>query len=638
MKCFRAMKKCLLLFSVLMLTGLTAFAFEYTHAENTLEYTILTDSTVSVKKSTTTLSGTLVIPAQVVDPGTGKTYSVTHVAAEGFRYVESINSYTSIVFPEGLQEIGGKAFVHCTNIVSEVTLPSTLTKIGSRAFYNCQNIVNLIITSPNPPELITSYNGVNDDDWFATVDKITIPAKQGVRYRHSGSGNWASMDIDKNAPFVDPSESLVDNLYYRIEDNTAILSGAAYMNTFILNIPANININSVNYPVKEIADSAFLGNDNLLSLNIPEGITRIGEKGFCKARGLNGIVTLPQSLNRIDYRAFYVSKNIEKFIIKSPSITIEKQVFDGTGESPLYVHCDYYNDYMSNWGEWTSRIRNACLHIYHNGTTIPSSDNGVYATEETIVSEIIYKRIFTPNKWETLYLPFEVSSVTVTEDGVEYLINPWDVNSGGNFYLAEEDGTQNGILYFTTTTSLNSATPYIIQFPDEYYRDKVVTFYGPASWMELEHATFTPTVATTDMQFVGNTTYQNQMIEDDIYLLRATDDFMLQKETTSTLYPFECYVTLPESQINKLQVRLRGSGNGVSTSIDQTPFADSNIFYTIDGTNLTISTQGQSIEIYAINGSLVFSIDQSTDDVVSLDLEKGCYILYSNGNSQKIVL
>ena len=631
------MKKAWLI--ALLLAAFTpVFAFEYTWEGNTLEYTILTENTVSVQKGTTKLKGVVTVPAQVVDPNTGKTYDVTHIADEGFRYNATINGYTSIVLPEGLLEIGGKAFVHCTNIVGEVTLPSTLTTIGSRAFYNCQNITNLVITSPNPPVLLTQYSGVADDDWFMTVGQITIPAKQGVRYRHSASGQWAGAVIprpDNNAPVVDPAESLVDDMYYRLEGGNAIVSGTTYQTNFALNIPANISVEGVKYPVKEIADSAFLNNGYLSSLQFPEGITHIGEKSFCKAANLIGDVIIPYSLEKIDYRAFFYSSKIENFIIKSPNITIEKEVFYGT-TTPLYVHCDYYDDYISNWTEWTDSIKDACLTIYHDGT--PNEGDGVYEATIDQVASITYKRTFTPGKWETLYLPFPVEKVTV-QDGGEWEIHPWKEQGGGAYYLATPVGITNGEITFDMVSALNEATPYIIQFPgqyEEYYKGREITFHGPSDWYELGHTSFAPLTPTSQMQMGYNNTLQNQTISDEVYVLRATDDFILQHSAT-TLHPFECYVMPPQvsgaALAPRMSVRLRGK-NDVTTSISST---QTNQFsYTKDGNVLTVYSCGQPLQIYSISGELLYDVENQESAQFSLD--KGCYIIYSNGNSQKVIL
>ena len=638
------MKK-ILLIALLLAAIAPAFAFEYTYEGNTLEYTILTGNTVSVQKGTAKLKGTVKIPAQVIDPNTSTVYNVTSVADEGFRHDEA-DRYTSVELPEGLQEIGGKAFVHCTNITGELTLPSTLKQIGSRAFYNCQNISNLIITSPNPPALVTRYAGENAIDWFYTIGQITIPAKQGVKYRHSASGQWAASVIartDKNAPVIDPAESLVENIYYRLEAEKAIVSGVSYTNNFALNIPTNVNVEGVNYPVKAIADSAFLNNELLSSLQIPEGITHIGEKSFCKVGNLTGDVILPQSLEKIDYRAFFSSNKINNFAIKAPNVRVEKEVFQHT-TFPLYVHADDYDYYMANWTEWTSRIKD-CLTIYHNGTHNPG--DGVYeANNVGIVPSITYKRTFTAGTWETLYLPFPVEKVTIEDDDEPngyWSPNPWNITDGGDYYLATPASTTaaNGELLFDMTTDLKEGTPYIIQFPGQYagyYNGREVTFHGPSDWYELGNTSFAPVTPTSQMKMAGNTTLQKQTISDEVYVLRATDDFMLQHSAT-TLHPFECYV-MPQqtngvARAPKMTVRLRGK-NDVTTSISSANAANP-INYVIDGNNLTVYANGQSVQIYSINGILLHSISVG-EDMAQVLLDKGCYIIYSNGNSQKVIL
>ncbi|MCR5123948.1 MAG: leucine-rich repeat domain-containing protein [Treponema sp.] len=55
-------------------------------------------------------------------------------------------SVTSVVIPEGVTEIGWKAFKECTSLAS-VEIPSSVTKIGSRAFYGCESLASVEIPS-----------------------------------------------------------------------------------------------------------------------------------------------------------------------------------------------------------------------------------------------------------------------------------------------------------------------------------------------------------------------------------------------------------------------------------------------------------------------------------------------------------
>ena len=206
------------------------------------------------------------------------------------------------------------------------------------------------------------------------------------------------------------------------------------------------------------------------------------------------------------------------------------------------------------------------LTIYHDGTKNPG--DGVYEYSEDYVGTIFYKRIFTPGTWETLYLPFEVEKVTIEDDG-EWALDPWD-GSTGHYYLAAPNEVKNGVLYFDFTTTLSANTPYIIQFPDKngYYDDKVITFHGAHKWNELSKS-FDLLTPNRDMQMGGNKTLQKQELSENVYVLRATNDFILQRNPT-TLHPFECYV-LPQqgaAMQSRMKVRLRGQDDDVTTELD----------------------------------------------------------------------
>ena len=632
----KGMKKAWLI-ALLLAVFTPIFAFEYTYEGNTLEYSILTENTVSVQKGTKKLEGVVTVPAQVKDPNTGKIYDVTHIADEGFRYNATINVYTSIVLPEGLQVIGYKAFAQCINLLGELRLPSTVTMIKSRAFYNCGNVTNIVITSKNPPTLSTELDG--NRDWFYNVDKITVPAEQGVLYRHGRtSENWGTY-VAKSIPILEPTEALVGDVYYRLDSGGAVLTGGMNFSNKILDIPSQIHFEGKDYSVKGIADSAFMDNVDIISLSLPEGLERIGKKAFARSNKIAGTVIFPSSLNRIDGHAFYHSTSISTFISKSlnaPELE-NTAAFEGN-TAPIYVSCEALDNYKTanKWSNLSSRIKDACLTIYHDGT--PKEGDGVYEATIDQVASITYKRVFTPGKWETLYLPFPVEKVTV-QDGGEWEIHPWKEQGGGAYYLATPVGITNGEITFDMVSALNEATPYIIQFPgqyEEYYKGREITFHGPSDWYELGHTSFAPLTPTSQMQMGYNNTLQNQTISDEVYVLRATADFILQHSAT-TLHPFECYVMPPQvsgaALAPRMSVRLRGK-NDVTTSISSTQ--TNQLCYTKDGNVLTVYSCGQPLQIYSISGELLYDVENQESAQFSLD--KGCYIIYSNGNSQKVIL
>lgn len=241
----------------------------------------------------------------------------------------------------------------------------------------------------------------------------------------------------------------------------------------------------------------------------------------------------------------------------------------GTQSADLLTYEDVCYGWENNAAKLINCADDASSTIYHYGTA--NQGDGVYEIEDEYVGSLIYKRIFTPGKWETLYLPFEVEKVTVEDDG-EYKLSPWQLSNGGNYYLAEPVGVQNGELYFDFTTTLEANKPYIIQFPEKngYYNDRVVTFHGTRKWNELS-TSFEPLKLTTQMAIQGNNTLLRQTLQENVYVLRATNDFVLQRSAT-TLQPFECYV-LPQqataaSAAPRMRVRLRGQDDDVTTELD----------------------------------------------------------------------
>ena len=241
----------------------------------------------------------------------------------------------------------------------------------------------------------------------------------------------------------------------------------------------------------------------------------------------------------------------------------------GTQSADLLTYEDVCYGWENNAARLINCAENASTTIYHYGTD--SQEDGVYEIEDEYVGTLIYKRVFTPGKWETLYLPFEVEKVTVEDDG-EYKLSPWQVSNGGNYYLAEPVGVQNDELYFDFTTTLEANQPYIIQFPDKdgYYDNRIVTFHGTRKWNELS-TTFEPLKPTTQMKIQGNNTLLKQTLQDYVYVLRATSDFVLQRSAT-TLQPFECYVLPQQTTIanpaSRMRVRLRGQDDDITTSLD----------------------------------------------------------------------
>ena len=529
---------------------------------------------------------------------------------------------TSVTLPEQLKHIGNRAFAQDTKIAGNIVVPEGVNYIEERAFFNLTGVSQFQVLATTPPTLEST-------NVFTNVNApIVILCGYGLVYRKANI--WKDLNLST-------CEVLIDNLYYRpVGDNEAHIIGYDNKPTGTLTIPGSVVIGSKTRTVTTLADSLFFDCKEISSVIFNEGLESIGERAFVRC-GLTGTIVLPSTLTTIGERAFSYCDNVEKYILQAMTPpALANDVFTGSNSKALfYISCEAMDDYKvaTNWSSLKDRFRDACLNIYHYNTALGA--NGVHTTEDTLVASIYYRRQFTPYRWETLYLPFEVDRVTVLEDGLEYDLTAWDIVYGGHYFLAKPDGMLNKEILFGFTDELESHTPYIIQFSDAYYTDKLITFYGKESWHKLS-SSFEVLSSSSWMQIAGNTTMQDQLLEKPVYMLRSGLDFILQK-TTTTLHPFECYVmpyATPSGTPARMNVRFRGD---VPTTVESVKGNESHLTYSVDGYTLTVYPQGQAFSIYSLNGALIYSCEAGKE-AVDCELNSGCYLLHAGTEAHKIML
>ena len=553
--------------------------------------------------------------------------SVTEIGSYAFG---DCNSLTSIIIPNSVRLIGGCAFYSCKNLTS-ITIPNSVTNIAYGAFMDCSELNTIHIESTTPPTLVTGA--------FTSSPTCYIPCGTLAAYQAS---DWASQVSEFVEEGCAPVQQCGDNLFWEYEDGVLTITGSGDMYDYAADtdVPwydVRGNIKTVSLPdaMTKIGDYAFYSCTALTSITLPEQLQHIGNRAFAHCTKITSDIIIPDGVADIADRAFYNCKKVNRFtLLPLTSPTLGEKVFESTS-ALFYISCEAMEDYnvATNWSSLKSRFRDACLNIYHYNTALGA--NGVHATEDTLVASIYYRRKFTTSRWETLYLPFEVDRVTVLEEGVEYDLKAWSIFGGGHYYLAKPYGIENKEVVFGFTTELKPNTPYIIQFKDEYYRDKMITFYGSQSWNHLS-TSFEALTSSFDMQMAGNTTLQDQTLDQPVYMLRGTSNFILQNATT-TLHPFECYVmpyATPSGTPARMNVRFRGD---VPTAVESVKGNESHLTYTVDGYTLTVYPQGQAFSIYSLNGALIYSCEAGKE-AVDCELNSGCYLLHAGTEAHKIML
>ena len=325
---------------------------------------------------------------------------------------------------------------------------------------------------------------------------------------------------------------------------------------------------------------------------------------------------------------------------------------------------DSYDIYNINEGDnqaWTSVTddpEDAAYELYNyklnpehvTGDDKPALIPGTQRTAGgTVVQPVYYRRKFDPGKWHSIILPFEVDSVVVIDEGKPFKIYPKTTTHEGYYWLRKYDnGTAaNETAFKGHWTDLAGAlgkvvpqknVPYIIYFPKgDYYEDRYVENRSKLYQTFDSKDSFTaPTNVTTPGTFElhGNTTLFRQSVGksyylNDFYSSYDADEYPEQQyfvqEDTHTLLPFECFI-ISDSE-TMARVKIIGRRSNTPTSIDQVLQNDLSL---------------DCITIYSVTGQLIVSYHNMSVNEVMIEAENilhsGCYLLRSNGNTQKIIV
>ncbi len=659
-------------------------------SDNKLRYRVIDNSKKEVSVCgylSNTIDGELAIPAsaKIAD----RTYSVVEVDSSVFN-TKSVR-ITSLVLPETMRKLNHAAFRRCHSLRS-VTLNEGLEYIGNRAFCKDSLLTNITIPSTvtfmggycigDCPklewvEMLPSAPPATDAEGplagMPKADKcdIIVPCGLGFTggYTEIAPWNWhrikdACLFTKGGFQFSRPSE----------KDTEVTLVQLMNPVNGTMTIPSNVQLGKYQLIVTEIADwacpkyrggngvtaieipgtvrsigsNAFRDYPNLTSVRLSEGLKVIGNRAFCKDSALTKVV-IPSTVDSIGGWAFGDCPKLSA--IYAMGTTPPRREASGdtnpfvnaSATGTVYVPCSYLIDYRTAWRNSGNILKswtwgeNCEMDIYHHN--YPNAESLLTEAEADMnVDHILYHRIFKSGQWETLYLPFDVESVTLydTDDNAEVEITPWVRGKGGHFWLLKQAGTfdEEGYPEFMTTDKVEGYTPYLIQFKQSWYDDKVVTFRSmdkPAieTKFSVKHG------GTALMS--GNNTMARQSVS-CVYLLENNGNTFRHSSLSRALYPFECYVTDGvgvATQSRRFAIRYR---EAVSTDEGNVPQIDSSeMLCEVSGNTLTIHTHGEAVSVYSVNGTLLYAFPQGTA-TAAMDLESGYYIVATRYGSQKVVL
>ncbi|MCM1034626.1 MAG: discoidin domain-containing protein [Paludibacter sp.] len=274
--------------------------------------------------------------------------------------------------------------------------------------------------------------------------------------------------------------------------------------------------------------------------------------------------------------------------------------------------------------------------IYHHDDMPAEPEHGAVISYKggRILQPIRYKRIFKPDTWETLCLPFSVSKVTVydPDDNQEYELYAQYSNGGqtneGHFWLRTFTQSAVSVNDFkanwhdieatSAATALpQKGIPYIMRMPaGDYYADKYVIFHGE-EYQTIAATYAAPALPDDDkFSYSGNNTMMPWNLR-SAYVLDAPGEYFVSDESV-VLQPFECAVNATQATIARIP-RL-----GLNASN-----------HTITDTNLpTTSSVGT---IYSVMGLPVgrFASSDEYDNLLQR-LSRGIYVVQTETSVTKI--
>lgn len=218
-------------------------------------------------------------------------YGTSYASTSTAPWYSSRSSISSVVIPEGVTNIGSKAFAGCTGLAS-ITIPNSVTSIEDRAFEDCTGLTSVHISdiaawcaiSFSSDDANPLYNAHNLYLNGVLVTDLIIP--NGITrikdYTFTGCTSLISLTIPNSVTRIG---------HYAFEDCSSLTS---------VTIPNSVT--SIGY-------YAFYGCSGLTSVTIPNSVTSILSSAFSQCTGLTS-VTIPNSVTSIGDYAFSSVLNI----------------------------------------------------------------------------------------------------------------------------------------------------------------------------------------------------------------------------------------------------------------------------------------------------------------------------------------
>lgn len=306
--------------------------------------------------------------------------SITSIGRYAFNKCSAL---ANIILSNRLTSISEYAFSECSSL-ADITIPNSVTSIEQFAFYKCEQLINATLPENNL--------SIGQDAFCSSgLTSITIPKSASI-----GVGAFANCDnlsrvtipygatgISNNSYNIFSGCSNITQVFYGLDvdkkfsrlfkasknsiKEVVLLDGVTTINGSSDYDPESIGFDGydalerVSLPntIVKIGYRAFYLCRHLDSINIPDNVTSIGGKAFYGCSSLTSI-TIPQSITSIGSSAFYGCNLLDTIIILSSTPPSGgSKMFDNNASSRMiYVPLNSVSDYQTAeyWKDYSSSI------------------------------------------------------------------------------------------------------------------------------------------------------------------------------------------------------------------------------------------------------------------------------------------
>ena len=253
---------------------------------------------------------------------------VTVIGEYAFYYCTGL---TSIAIPEGVTSIESSAFRSCTAL-TEITIPASVTSIEGYAFEECTSLTSVTALMQTP---VTISSNVFSNRANAT---LTVPFP--TKYLYEAADYWkefkeiVQMDgpvaIGDTFPAPVPCGEATTDLTFKVTNVSPLevdVSASPEDIAGALTIPSTVqDENGFVFNVKGIAPKAFEARTNLISVEIPSGVWKIGEFSFQSCTSLETAI-LPNSVTHIGCQSFNGCTSLTSVAMPETIVSIDLGAF-----------------------------------------------------------------------------------------------------------------------------------------------------------------------------------------------------------------------------------------------------------------------------------------------------------------------